>query len=188
MGSNFISDYLQVGLAADQPADPVNGEPEINPEILMIRYNTDTQSLVIWDPIAEEYVTVTILEASGIEYDNAASGLAATNIQDAIDELDATVDALGTPFTTEEAQDAVGTILVDGTTVNFAYNDGTPSITAEVQNIDTTHFAANVVDDDDTLAADSSTRLPTQAAVKGYVDANSGAGSESFAHAFFGGI
>ena len=35
-------------------------------------------------------------------------------------------------FTDERAQDAVGLILVDGNTVNFTYNDGTPSITAEV--------------------------------------------------------
>lgn len=31
----------------------------------------------------------------------------------------------------EAAQDAVGTILVDGTGINFTYSDGTPSITAE---------------------------------------------------------
>jgi hypothetical protein len=34
---------------------------------------------------------------------------------------------------TENVQDAIGTILVDGTTVDFTYNDGTPSITAEVK-------------------------------------------------------
>jgi hypothetical protein len=35
-------------------------------------------------------------------------------------------------FTAERAQDAVGEMLVDGTTINFTYADGTPSITAEV--------------------------------------------------------
>lgn len=34
---------------------------------------------------------------------------------------------------TENVQDAIGTILVDGTTVDLTYNDGTPSITAEVK-------------------------------------------------------
>lgn len=34
---------------------------------------------------------------------------------------------------TENVQDAIGTILVDGTTVDFTYNDSTPSITAEVK-------------------------------------------------------
>lgn len=35
-------------------------------------------------------------------------------------------------FTDERAQDAVGTILVDSASVDFTYNDGTPSITASV--------------------------------------------------------
>jgi len=35
-------------------------------------------------------------------------------------------------FTDERAQDAVGTILVDTATINFTYNDGTPSIVADV--------------------------------------------------------
>lgn len=39
----------------------------------------------------------------------------------------------GGGYTNEEAQDAVGTILVDSNTVDFAYNDGTPSITADVR-------------------------------------------------------
>lgn len=33
---------------------------------------------------------------------------------------------------TEQAQDAVGSILADSSTINFTYNDGAPSITAEV--------------------------------------------------------
>lgn len=35
-------------------------------------------------------------------------------------------------FTDERAQDAVGTILVDSASIDFTYNDGTPSITASV--------------------------------------------------------
>jgi hypothetical protein len=38
----------------------------------------------------------------------------------------------GTSYTDEQAQDAVGNILVDSATVNFTYNDTTPSITADV--------------------------------------------------------
>jgi hypothetical protein len=186
MGSPFISDYLQIGQSSDQPADPVNGEPGINPEILMIRYNTDTQQLVIYDTVAEEYITVTAFQADGIDYDNATSGLAATNVQDAIDELDATVDALGTPVTDDHIADVIGAALVDGTTVNFSYNGGTHQITAEVRALDTTYFAANVIDTDTTLAADSDTRLATQKAVKAYVDA--GGGTEVFEHALLGGI
>lgn len=40
--------------------------------------------------------------------------------------------ASGASYTDEEAQDAVGNILVDGTTIDFTYSDATPSITAEV--------------------------------------------------------
>jgi hypothetical protein len=36
-------------------------------------------------------------------------------------------------FTDERAQDAVGGMLVDGTTIDFTYDDATPSITAEVK-------------------------------------------------------
>lgn len=36
----------------------------------------------------------------------------------------------GTTYTDEEAQDAVGTILVDSTTIDLTYTDATPSITA----------------------------------------------------------
>jgi hypothetical protein len=40
----------------------------------------------------------------------------------------------GGSYTDEEAQDAVGGILVDGSTIDFTYSDVTPSITAEVIN------------------------------------------------------
>lgn len=36
-------------------------------------------------------------------------------------------------YTDEQAQDAVGTILTDSESIDFTYNDGTPSITAVVQ-------------------------------------------------------
>ncbi len=39
-----------------------------------------------------------------------------------------------------------------------------------ITNLEVADFAANVVDNDVTLAANSSTRIPTQQAVKGYVD------------------
>lgn len=52
-------------------------------------------------------------------------------------------------FTDERAQDAVGTILVDSATVDFTYNDGTPSITASVKNnsIDENMLTASVAGD-----------------------------------------
>jgi hypothetical protein len=38
----------------------------------------------------------------------------------------------GVAYSDEDAQDAVGTILTDSSTIDFTYNDGTPSITAAV--------------------------------------------------------
>ena len=39
----------------------------------------------------------------------------------------------GATYTDEEAQDAVGSILADSSTVDFTYTDGTPEITAAVK-------------------------------------------------------
>lgn len=43
-------------------------------------------------------------------------------------------ETVGTAYTDEEAQDAVGTILVDSSNIDFTYNDGVPSITADLTN------------------------------------------------------
>jgi hypothetical protein len=49
-------------------------------------------------------------------------------------------------YTNEEAQDAVGTILVDTTTIDLSYNDATPSISADVKanSIDATHLSNTI--------------------------------------------
>jgi len=60
-----------------------------------------------------------------------------------------------TAFTAEEAQDAIGTILVDSSTIDFTYDDATPSITAIVKtdSINDTHIdwgtGSNQVNTDD---------------------------------------
>jgi hypothetical protein len=43
------------------------------------------------------------------------------------------VNGVVSGYTTEEAQDAVGSILLDTSSVSFSYNDGTPSISASVR-------------------------------------------------------
>lgn len=53
-------------------------------------------------------------------------------------------------YTDEQAQDAIGTILVDSSTIDFTYNDGTPSITAividdSITNAKLDNMAANTV-------------------------------------------
>lgn len=56
-----------------------------------------------------------------------------TDIKTALQELETFIES-SIAYTDEEAQDAVGTILVDSATIDFTYNDGTPSITASVIN------------------------------------------------------
>ena len=41
----------------------------------------------------------------------------------------------------EDVQDTIGNILTDGTTIDFTYNDGTPSITAEVSLAGTSYLS-----------------------------------------------
>ena len=45
----------------------------------------------------------------------------------------------GTSYTDEEAQDAVGTILTDSSTIDFTYDDATPEITASVKSASITN-------------------------------------------------
>lgn len=51
-----------------------------------------------------------------------------------------TAAASGSTYTDEQAQDAVGNILTDTSTINFTYNDGTPSIIADVNTDSITNF------------------------------------------------
>lgn len=63
------------------------------------------------------------------------------------------VDAavIASAYTDEEAQDAVGTILTDTATIDFTYNDGVPSITADLKN--TTVVAGSYTSADITVDA-----------------------------------
>lgn len=55
-------------------------------------------------------------------------------------------DTATSSYTNEDAQDAVGTILVDSATVDFTYSDATPSITASVIGFSGTSSGANTGD------------------------------------------
>lgn len=65
--------------------------------------------------------------ASTITFDPTGTSTSETNVQEALE------DALASAgYSDEQAQDAVGTILVDSSTVDLTYTDATPSITAAV--------------------------------------------------------
>lgn len=76
----------------------------------------------------------------------AASALAGTGVRfvtvDASGNFNTTPSA-GSSYTDEEAQDAVGNILVDSSTIDFTYSDPTPSITASIitNSVGLTHMA-----------------------------------------------
>lgn len=75
-------------------------------------------------------------------------------------------------YTDENAQDAVGTILADTTTVDLTYTDDTPSIKADVKSasLTTSHLASGVLDTDLTSVSASDDTLPSAKATKTYVD------------------
>lgn len=58
---------------------------------------------------------------------------ASTILDSATDPFLRTSAATSGAYTNEQAQDAVGTILVDSSTIDFTYSDPTPSITASVK-------------------------------------------------------
>lgn len=76
-------------------------------------------------------------------------------------------------YTDEQAQDAVGNILVDSATIDFTYDDAGNTITAILKagSVGLANLASGIVDTDGTLAANSDSRLATQKAVKTYADA-----------------
>jgi hypothetical protein len=64
-------------------------------------------------------------------------------------------------FTDERAQDAIGTILVDSSTIDLTYNDGTPSITASVIQSGIDHGSISGLADDDHTQYHNDTRADT---------------------------
>lgn len=103
-----------------------------------------------------------------------------TNINDAVEALEAKVGANSSAVTTshdyklsgvtgsDKAASLTGTEVLTNKTINVDNNT--------VSNIETDNFKANVIDTDGTLAANSDTRIATQKAVKTYVDTQTGAG------------
>jgi len=66
--------------------------------------------------------------------------------------------------------DAIDTLVGKATTDTLT-NKSIDATTNTISNLDTADFAADVIDTDNTLAADSDTRIPTQKAVKAHVAA-----------------
>jgi len=99
-----------------------------------------------WAQKAEE-VVVGGLDASAIDYDNAASGLTATNVQDAIDESDgravrknvATVQAMSGPLVVRQSLEVRAN---PGGNINVALTDGSGNEVALIYAVPSTGFFA----------------------------------------------
>lgn len=98
-----------------------------------VTINATSSISVAWDDISGKPATFPpsahTHPATAVTYNNGTSGLTATNVQAAIDEI---VAGGGGGYTDEDAQDAVGNILIDTTTIDFDYDDLTGTITADV--------------------------------------------------------
>ena len=117
-----------------------------------------TETLLVADNIItlNSNVTGSPTENAGIEVERGTS----TNVELRWNETDDTWEATrnGTTYAalvlagddiatsditnfTEDVQDAIGTILTDGNTIDFTYTDETPSITAEVKTATTSYLS-----------------------------------------------
>jgi hypothetical protein len=56
--------------------------------------SNDNKLKILLSGIVQEFLTITNNTASGISYDNSSSGLTATNVQDAIDEINDIISSL----------------------------------------------------------------------------------------------
>lgn len=166
LAQNELQNTVIQRLGSD-PGSPVEGQ---------IYYNTATDRIRTYNGASwVEYGTgggggdVTQASASGASGRVKVSAGADKSIADygGTAGLLKTTDANGTLATA-----TVGTDYVTGSSTNTFTNksidaNGTGN---SITNLETADFAANVVDNDSTLAANSASRLATQQAVKGYVD------------------
>lgn len=125
--------------------------------------------------------------AAEVPYDNTSSGLAATDTQTAVDEVEGRVDTLEgdshthanktvldnttASYTTAEETKLAG--IEAGADVTDAANVDAAGAT---MNTDTDVSSNSYVLDEDDMASDDDTKVPTQQSVKAYVDANAGGG------------
>lgn len=175
--------------SADKPVNtsyvPTNSSVEFGPYLVDKTFKvedslSDTTVVISFDGIGSVGGS-----ADEVTYSNVTSGLAATNVQDAIDEIEAELSSLSTPdaeevfysnldseLTADNVQDAIDEIVALIDLINgFSgdYNDLTNKPTLG------TASALDSIDEDD-MVSNSNTKLPTQQSVKAYVDAASFSG------------
>ena len=109
-------------------------------------------------------------DASAISYVNTTSGLAATDAQAAIDEVDGDLD---THIAASSAHGVSGDVV--GTSDSQTLTNKTIDAASNtISNIDTTHLGAGVLDTDLSSVSASDDTLASAKAIKSYVDAQVG--------------
>lgn len=109
---SYVDDVLEY---ANLAAFPVSGSTGL------IYVALDTNKTYRWSGSA--YIEISPSEVNSV---NGATGVVV------LDTDDISEGSTNLYFSDERAQDAVGTILADSSSIDFTYNDGTPSITAAV--------------------------------------------------------
>ena len=118
MASGLLLDYMGTGPIASRPASPT-----LHTGTLGLWYADDTGVLSAWDGSVWADVSgavssvngqtgIVVLDATDLDYDNSGSGLAATDVQAAIDEL-AAGSGGGADRSTVSALSASGSVAVD---------------------------------------------------------------------------
>lgn len=126
------------------------------------------------DELEEEIDNVTTPDAGNVVFDPSDTGMSSTNVQDAIEEAYNNGGGSGGDYTDEDAQDAVGGILTDTTTIDFTYSDSTPSITADVKQDGIDHGSISGLSDDDHTQYHNDTRADTWLSSKDTDDVSEG--------------
>jgi hypothetical protein len=152
--------------------------------------NTAHTSGVLADDIAASLWTVVFdvsaavissIDADSVVYDNASSGLTAIHAQDAIDELSASIDGLSTSLAGKADTSHTHT-LSEITDAGSLASKNSVALT-DIATISNLRLLGNIsgsvatptqieVKDEDNMASNSATAIPTQQSVKAYVDNN----------------
>lgn len=119
MASGRLIDYLGADVIANRPV-----APDLHPNTLGLFYATDTQILSAWDGTVWADVEASSIDAANVTYDNTASGLTATDVQDAIDELDTLIGGLSGDVVGPGSSVADHIALFDGTTGKLIKDGG----------------------------------------------------------------
>lgn len=156
---------VRVQNLSSAPSSPVAGQAY---------YDTTLNQFGVWNGTSWVYLSATV--ANGVTKSSNASGAGVLQVSGGADKsIQDYTSAGGIPKVSTTGAVSIaapGTDYVTGSSANTLTNktldaQGTGNT---ISNLQTSNFAVNVIDTDTTLAANSDTRIPSQKAVKAYMD------------------